>query len=207
MPRSLQSMVMALALILLPYGVLACAYPIPLQVINTTLGAVHASGGEVGMHHRTRLRRALDQLDVPALRQSLGEVLGRSDRRAADTVLKASAALAGGRGFKLEPDVAEKSRQLASVMQRDCVEGTQAEGQGATDSTAHGARQSERGAASALTFREGITRLSITFTIYLIFLAAVIGLRRDHKLAHAEEDVSEEETPPPPYQGDGAAQL
>ena len=49
----------------------ACTYPVTLQEINKTLVAIDAGGGEVGIHQRTRLRRALEEFVIDGVHTTI----------------------------------------------------------------------------------------------------------------------------------------
>lgn len=166
------------ALAVVPVAGWACIYPGPLMALNGTLIEIQNMDGRVSVHHRDRLRRGVDALSPDALRRTLAADVGRADLRAVDAVMAVSSELALGVGLVLDPAIRTHTTRLTEAVQTACPGQGQTEGVGDSASgLEHGTRQAG-GTGRALTFREGLTRLSIAFTIYAIFLASVIALRR-----------------------------
>lgn len=171
------------AAIWLPGAMWACDYPGPLRAISTTLMSVQEGGGQVGNYHRSRLRQALGQMDVVAVQNNLAGILGRADRRAVAAMLILSQSLANGMGRSLSAGDADQARQLAQSIRTTCPADTQAKAKSTPSSQAleQGESQLDGDGSRALTFRQGLARLSLTFSVYMTFLAFVIGLRRQWK--------------------------
>ncbi|MEO9684729.1 MAG: hypothetical protein ABJF86_08245 [Tateyamaria sp.] len=180
MTRFLFHLGLALAVVWLPYGAWACDYSAPMRLISATLSSVQDTGGRVSPYHRARLRQALQRMDVTAVEREMKGTLGRADQRAALATLTLSSALVNGSGWVLDGRDVAYVKHLANAIRTSCLADTNAKAQNtATDATLEqGDPQVGNGGASGLTFRQGIARLSLTFTIYMTFLALVIGLRR-----------------------------
>ncbi len=165
-----------------PAMVWACAFPAPLRSVNTTLLAVLDNGGTVSIHQREALRRAMSQVTPDALKRTLRQDIARRDARAAGAVIDTAVALAGGRGMAVPLELREDVARLEQAVRGACT-GTAVSAGGTEDakSAEHGSDRSEGSGGRALTFREGVARLSITFTIYLAFLAFLLGARRSIK--------------------------
>ncbi|WP_299371140.1 hypothetical protein [uncultured Tateyamaria sp.] len=157
----------------------ACAYPAPLRSVNTTLLAVLEAGGEVSIHHRNRLARTVGGIVPDQLKQHLAQDVARRDARAAAAVIDVAVALADGRGIRLSDDLRDPVARLGAAIQSDCAgSGQVAGGADAAVGAEHGTRRDPTQGARALTFREGVARLSLTFTVYMTFLAFLLGVRR-----------------------------
>ena len=187
----------AMVVICLPAGTWACEYPAPLRAISATLMSVQDSGGQVRTYHRARLRQALGRMDISAVRRDMAAALDRADRRSVATVLTLSSALANGIGRTLGPREATQVAHLATAIRTVCLAETQAKAPNTTSTTTleQGDPQTGKAGVPGLTFYQGLARLSLTFTIYMTFLAFVIGLRRvwKTKVAHRPS----EKGPPP----------
>lgn len=168
----------------LPGVAIACDYPAPLRTISATLMSIQDTSGQVAPFHRARLRQALRHLDLPALQRDLAAALNRADRRAATQMLTLSATLANGIGRDLSERQAAQARHLANAIRVACPADTLAKAQGIPRDASREQSAPHLGDATGtgITFREGLTRLSLTFTIYAVFLAVVIGLRRQWKV-------------------------
>lgn len=168
-----------IAVILWPGLLLACAYPTPLRVANATLLSILDEGGQVSIHRRDRLARAMAQMSPDVVKRTVSQDARRRDARAAHAVIDAATALASGRGMRLEEDMRAHVMRLDRAADVSCSgsDGV-ASGSDEADGAEHGTtRETDRG-ARALTFRERVTRLSLTFTLYMAFLAFLFGLRR-----------------------------
>ncbi|WP_147110424.1 hypothetical protein [Tateyamaria sp. syn59] len=172
---------------LLPDFARACIYPSSLRSINATLLAVLNSGGTVSIHHRDALRRSLSQLETPILLRTLQEDVGRRDARSARSILSVAEALADGRGLRVEEGLRNDVSRLAGAADEACSGTVDAATSG--DSAAGAEQGKERSTGQGgrpLTFREGVVRLSMTFTVYLVFLAFLLGLRRQIRERRAQ---------------------
>ncbi|WP_299297536.1 hypothetical protein [uncultured Tateyamaria sp.] len=174
----------------LPTLAAACAYPAPLRSVNATLLAVLDAGGTVSIHHRNRLVRAIAGLEGEALKRTIAQEVARGDARAAGQVIDTATALAAGRGMVVDPGLRDPVSRLGASIQSQCSGTSQvASGTDAAAGAEHGDRRDVTVGGRALTFREGVARLSLTFTIYLVFLAALLGIRRHvHQRARAQQD-------------------
>lgn len=184
-------------LLWVPGVVWACPYPAPLRAISATLTSVQENGGVVGNYHRARLSRALGQTNESALMRDLGGDVTRGDRRAVAAVLTLSSALANGMGRTLSVPESEQAHHLAAAIRTACLSDTKAKASHATP-PASLEQDQQKGAgdgAAGLTFRQGIVRLSLTFTVYMTFLAFVIGLRRQWK--RSMQALLDDTGPPP----------
>ncbi|MEO0403025.1 MAG: hypothetical protein AAF214_11670 [Pseudomonadota bacterium] len=181
-----------LAALWLPGVTWACVYPAAIQTVTATLIDVRDTGGQVAIHHRARLRRTLAGVDPASLSATLASDLSRANLRAVDTVLAGATALADGKGVELGAHLTAASVRLREAVQKDCAQGEQAAAGGSEAQGAeHGARRVGVGTGTPLTFREGLTRLSVAFTIYAVFLCFVIALRRRWPARHDTEEVTE----------------
>lgn len=172
----------AVLLSLWPALVWACAYPLPLRHANTTLLAALDGGGTVTIHQREALRRVMAQVSPDVLKRQLRQEVARRDARAAGVVIDTAVALASGRGMTVAPNLRDDVARLGQAVKAACLGQASVAGKGeAAQSVEHGTARSEGDGGRALTFREGVTRLSITFTIYLVFMAFVLGIRRTIK--------------------------
>ncbi|WP_299048449.1 hypothetical protein [uncultured Tateyamaria sp.] len=166
-------------LMLAPAVAIACAYPGGLRATNSALLAILDAGGTVSVHHRQTLRRHLDQINPAAVMQSLDQDVSRRDARAAGAVLATAQALADGRGLQVDGALRDDLRRVSDAVDAACSGGTDvAVGPEQADGAEHGTDRSEGQGGRGLTFREGVARLSLTFTLYLAFLAFLLGLRR-----------------------------
>jgi len=168
--------------LLFPPGVAAaCVYPMPLRVVNDTLITALDRKGEVDNYTRNRLRRTLDYLSVDAMIDALSGEVSRRDLRAVRSVIGVAAALADGRGLIVDADLRADTTRLKQAVQTACSDATLGV------SSAGKANGSERGGARrqgtgrGLTFREGMVRLSLAFTLYLAFLVFLFFVRQRYK--------------------------
>lgn len=184
-----------------PGGALACVYPMALRNVNTAFVGAFNAGGAVDVHLRMRLQRSLEGTSIVALEDAVRGEISRSELRAVRGVLTAARALARGDGRALPADLRAQTTQLAEAVQSGCSgagEGTAGAGDAAT--AEQGTERREGGAGTALTFREGVQRLSMTFTLYMVFLAFLLGLRRIVKTRMKAADADERVAEPPPVQ-------
>jgi len=179
-----------LAMALAPSLVVACVYPAPLRSVNTTLLAVLDAGGTVSIHQRNQLARAVSGFSPDALKRTLSQDVSRGDARAARRVIDTATALASGRGVAVDTGLRDPVSRLGAAITSECAGAGQVAGAGGAAAGAeHGARRTDIQGGRALTFREGVARLSLTFTIYLVFLAFLLGVRRHvHQRARLAED-------------------
>lgn len=173
----------AIMIMWLPGSAWACEYPAPLRAISATLTSVQDTGGRVSPFHRARLRQALTRMDVSAVERDMAATLGRADQRAVVAMLTLSSALANGTGRVLSARDAGHAGHLALAIRTACLAETHAKAQSTTNDTTleQGDPQIGGDGAPSLTFRQGLARLSLIFTVYMTFLALVIGLRRDRR--------------------------
>jgi len=172
-------MALVITLAFAPSLAMACVYPAPLRDITRTMSAILDAGGEVSNHQRSRLRRAVAQVSPQALADALRPDIARRDHRAAVAILDKAAALANGNGLRVGDDMRDHTARLSTAVQAACSGNAQAvSSDEAAQGAEHGTTRSTGNGGRALTFREGVARLSITFTIYLAFLAFLLGFRR-----------------------------
>ncbi|WP_193743432.1 hypothetical protein [Tateyamaria sp. ANG-S1] len=164
--------------------------------MNTTLMTILNAGGDVSVHHRNALRRSLNRIDTSAFLNTLEQDLPRRDRRAASAVLTKAQALASGRGLRVEEGMRDQVIHLAGAADKACsgAENAATSGEAASGAEQGIARNTGQG-GRPLTFREGVVRLSLTFTIYLIFLAFLLGVRRQLKERAARNQPKEDDQP------------
>ncbi|WP_299286375.1 hypothetical protein [uncultured Tateyamaria sp.] len=161
---------------------LACAYPPGIQVLVKTLNDVRLSGAEVAIHQRNRLRLGLSRLDPAVVRTTLPGELSRANMRSVNAVLAVSAALAKGNGVRLSPADMRHTERLVTAMREGCEDGNSSiAGTEPAKGVESGARRANEGSGTALTFREGLNRLSITFALYVTFLSTVVIIRRTQR--------------------------
>lgn len=179
-------------------GVFACAYPNAFRVVNDTLNDQLVRGGEVSQFVRHTLRRALDQMPAESILTSMQGQLGRGDLRAARRVLAVAGTLADGRGVTVDPDLRSDTMRLREAVEQDCANGT-LDGNGTGEATGvdGGGERKAGGVGRALTFKEGMTRLSIAFTLYAVFLLALFAFRQFYR-RHYETPTDEDAKPPLP---------
>ena len=196
MTRFLYHLRFAIVALWLPCMGWACDYPAPLRAISATLMSVQHSGGQVKVFHRARLRQALGRMDVSAVQRDMANVLGRADRRAVSAMLTLSFSLANGTGRTLSAQNVDHAQHLATAIRNACLADTQAKAKNtATDAALEqGKPQTGGDGATGLTFRQGLTRLSLIFTIYMASLAIVIRLRMGRKRAFVT--LPDEQAPP-----------
>ncbi|WP_299694086.1 hypothetical protein [uncultured Tateyamaria sp.] len=170
-------------LTLWPAMLWACVYPAPVRAINTTLLEVLNGGGKVSNHQRTRLQRAMAQIAPGAVTATLRAELSRRDARAVGDVIAVAALLADGIGLSVDPDVRTPVTRVRDGIQQTCAQdNAQRSGNGEDATSAeHGLGRNEGAGGRGLTFGEGVARLSLTFTIYMTFLAFLLGIRRFFK--------------------------
>ncbi|MEX0370766.1 MAG: hypothetical protein AB3N09_09060 [Tateyamaria sp.] len=162
-----------------PVTAVACIYPTGLRTANITLAEVLGVGGTVSVHHRERLRRSMVQVNAQAIAATLTPEVGRRTARAMTAVIDTATALAEGRGLTVVEDLRPHISHLNEAIDDACSGETQV---AASADEAGGAeqgksRQTGQG-GGGLTFRQGVGRLSLTFTVYLTFLAFLLGVRR-----------------------------
>ncbi len=194
MQRSLSRSTLAVTALLLWHSTaLACAYPVPLRVANGTLLSVLDGGGNVSVHQRDRLARAMAQMSPEVVKRTLSQDARRRDARAAHAVIDTALALASGRGVTVDEGLRDHVVRLDQAVDASCSGSDSAvSGSEDADGAEHGVtRPTDRGERS-LTFREGVKRLSLTFTIYMVFLAFLFGLRR-HLRQRSTEAISASE--------------
>ena len=163
----------------LPSLAAACAYPGGVRATNATLLSILDAGGTVSVHHRQALRAYLDQIDPAVVLQSLTQDAPRRDARATGRVLAVAQALAEGRGLRVEEGLRDDLRRVSDAVDASCSGETDvASGPDAAASAEQGTERSTGQGGRPMTYREQVARLSLTFTIYLAFLAFLLGLRR-----------------------------
>lgn len=197
------------AWVLMAGGALACSYPGAFRLVNSTLTDQLERGGEVGVYVRSTLRRALNHMPPDAMLTSLRGEVSRAELRAARRVLEAANGLADGRGRKVNPELRSDTLRLTEAVELDCANGTlsASEGGNAQGADGGGARR-DGGAGNPLTFQEGMTRLSIAFTLYAVFLVALFAFRQFYHrnvLASRTDDAAP--VMPPPDGAEGNARL
>ncbi|WP_299701872.1 hypothetical protein [uncultured Tateyamaria sp.] len=189
MRRFLSRSTHAVIALLMWHGVaLACVYPMPLRVTNETLLSILDGGGKVSNHQRDRLARAMAQMSPDDVKRALSQEARRRDARAAHAVIDTALALASGRGMTVDEGLRDDLFRLDQAVDASCSGSDNAvSGTEDADGAEHGVarRQTGRG-GRALTFREGVLRLSLTFTLYMVFLAVLLGLRRHLRQRAAE---------------------
>lgn len=163
-------------LFLWPTWAWACAYPAPVRTVNATLLEVLNGNGQVANHQRARLQRAMSQLGSGAL----GDDLSRRDARAVRDVIAVASVLADGIGRTVDPDLRTAVTRVRDGIHDTCVQDDATQAGGGADATSaeRGTARNEGSGGRALTFQEGVVRLSLTFTVYMTFLAFLLGLRR-----------------------------
>ncbi len=166
-----------------PAMVWACAYPTPVRTANAILLEVLNNGGQINNHHRARLARTMEHIAVGAGNEGLTADLSWRDARAVRAVVEAATTLARGIGREVDPDLRGAVTRVRDGIQTTCVSAdaaTAARGEDATGSE-RGTERNTGSGGRALTFGEGVVRLSLTFTIYLAFLIFLFVLRRHLK--------------------------
>ena len=85
---------------------------------------------------------------------------------------------------------------------RDVIKTTCVQGNAASTDKGEAARDAERGndrnagsGGLGLSFGEGVARLSLTFAVYIVFLAFLLGLRRHLKAAAIEPENAQRRDP------------
>lgn len=159
---------------------LACVYPAPVRSVTATLLTALNGSGQLANAQRTRLAQAMAQIAPEALSATLSGEVPRRDARAVDAVLAVAEPLARGIGTTVPEAVRTPlNRVRAAVLDTCATDNAVQTGDGlrATDSE-HGTSRNEGGGGRALTFGEGVARLSLTFTIYMTFVAFLLGVRR-----------------------------
>ncbi|WP_299147041.1 hypothetical protein [uncultured Tateyamaria sp.] len=161
---------------------LACAYPPAIRVLVKTLNDVRLSGAEVAIHQRNRLRLALSRLDPAVVRTTLPGELRRANMRSVNALMVVSASLAKGNGVRLSPADTRHTERLATAIREGCEDSnSNIAGTEPAEGAESGARRANEGSGTALTFREGLNRLSITFALYMAFLSTVVIIRRTQR--------------------------
>ena len=181
-------MLAALVGLLSPLAVDACIYPAPLRVVNAVMLGALDGDGSLTRSQRIRLQRAMTQLDPQALQGALRGEVSRGERAEIAQILRAAGALANSTGFAVSPDLRAPLNRLRGAVSDICAtEDAVGAGAGevATDAE-RGLTRSTGNGGQPLTFSEGVMRLSLTFTIYMTFLAFLLGVRRIVK--HREAD-------------------
>lgn len=184
-------------IVALPGISLACAYPSGLRTANATLDTILRAGGAVSVHHRDTLRRSIGQLDPQSLTATLGPELGRRTVRSMTAVIDTATALASGRGLSVDDAMRPHVKRLHDAVDSACSGATEVAvgGEDAGGAEQGKTRQGGQG-GSGLTFRQGVARLSLTFTIYLTFLVFLLGVRRHYHMRAGGQDLTLD--PPPP---------
>lgn len=177
-------------LVMLPCFAVACVYPGGLRATNATLLSILDAGGAVSVHHRQALRRSLDQIDPALVLQSLRQEVPRRDARAAAVIIETARTLADGRGARVEANMRDTLRRLSDAVDASCSGGIDvATGSEAAQGAEQGTERSTGQGGRPMTYREQVARLSMTFTIYLVFLAFLLGFRRQwHARRRAMQD-------------------
>lgn len=160
----------------------------PLRVANETLLSILDGGGNVSVHQRGRLARAVAQMSPDVVKQTLFQEVKRRDARAAHNVIDTALALASGRGMTVDKGLRDDILRVDQAVDASCS-GSDSAASGAEDADGaeHGVARRQTGwGGRVLTFREGVLRLSLTFTIYMVFLAFLLGLRRHLRQRAAE---------------------
>jgi len=180
MQRFLTRLNLAVIAVLLSHtAALACVYPTPLRVANGTLLAVLDQGGTVSVHQRNRLARAMEQMAPDIVKKTISQDARRRDARAAHAVIDTAFALASGRGMTVDEAMWDHVTRLDQAIDVSCS-GSDSAVSGSQDAngTEHGLNRQDNRGGRPVTFSEGVTRLSLTFTLYMVFLAFLFGLRR-----------------------------
>ena len=165
---------------------LACVFPTPLRVVNKTLGQQIDRGGEVGIYVRNTLRRALDSMPADAMLTTLAESASRAEMRSARAVLGVAGTLADGRGRVIHPSLKEHTSRLDEAIQLACSDGTQgASGVSEATSVESGGARKNVGSGRGLTFGQGLARLSIAFSLYVVFLVFLFAFRQMYHRQYA----------------------
>jgi len=168
-----------LALAMMPGTASACVYPTPLRVLNDTMIEAIERGGEVTIRARVRMGRILDNISADDLLRAISGEVSRRNLRAARNVMAAAAALADGRGLKIDPSLGEDTSRLKEAVRSTCSDATQGvTGTAPAKGVEFGGDRKEGSTGRGLTFQEGLIRLSVAFTIYLIFLVFLFVLRQ-----------------------------
>ena len=170
-----------------PVAAWACAYPTPLRSVNAILLEVLNTNGQLANHQRVRLRRAVDQIGPGALGGALEAELSWRDTRAVRRVVGVATGLAGGVGRTVDPDLRGSRDRIREGIQSTCSAGDSADNTGSDEASSaeRGLSRNEGSGGRALTFGEGVVRLSMTFSIYMLFLVFLFGLRRAIKMRMA----------------------
>ena len=166
-----------------PVTAWACAYPTPLRSVNAILLEVLNTNGQLANHQRVRLRRAVDRIGPGALGGALEAELSWRDARAVRRGVGVAAGLAGGGGRTVDPDLRGSLDRIREGIQRTCSGGDAADNAGGDEASSaeRGLSRNQGSGGRALTFGEGVVRLSMTFSIYMLFLVFLFGLRRAGK--------------------------
>jgi len=168
-----------LALVMMPGTASACVYPTPLRLLNDTMIEAIERGGDVTVRARVRMGRILENISADDLLRTISGEVSRRNLRAARNVMGAAAALADGRGRKIDPDLREETSRLKEAVSSACSDATQGvTGTAPAEGVEFGGGRKEGSTGRGLTFQEGMIRLSAAFTIYLIFLAFLFVLRQ-----------------------------
>lgn len=166
--------------LLWPAAVWACAYPAPVRSVNAVLLEVLNGNGQIANHQRVRLQRAVGQIAPGALEGALTSELSRRDARALGTVMGVATQLARGVGRDVDPNLRGSVMRIRDGIHTACAQDDATQTGTGEDATGaeHGLGRSEGSGGRGLTFGEGLVRLSYTFTIYVIFLAFLLSIRR-----------------------------
>ncbi|MEM8654670.1 MAG: hypothetical protein AAGF36_07975 [Pseudomonadota bacterium] len=165
--------------------------------MNTLFLDILNQGGAVSVNQRSAITRGLSQINPDALKQQLQQDLSRRDARAANAVIDVAVAFSAGRGIRLDDGLRPHVERLRAAVDSTCSGQVDAatSGQAATEAE-HGTERSTGNGGRPLTFREGVVRLSLTFTTYLIFLAFLLGFRREWRTRRARLEASRPPDPP-----------
>ena len=204
MSRVILILWLGLAAVLMPRGADACVYPTALRMVNDTLMGAMDRGGEVRTQTRMRLARALAAMSAQTVVAALAPEITRRELRAVRVVLNEAAALADGRGTVVDPGVRDHATRLKEAVQTACASSAAqgANGTDPADGIDRGGARRQGGTGRALTFQEGMMRLSVTFTIYLVFLVFLFVTRQ---AIHAQYAPDRRGAPPDLGNARGAA--
>ena len=179
MARTFLMILVGVVVALMPRAVDACVYPTALRAVNNTLIGALDRGGEVKTQTRMRLARTLAGMSARTVIAALAPEIARRDLRAVRAVLAEATALAEGRGVVVDPAVQSDADRLKAAVQIACSDATQgANGTDPAKGIEHGGARKDGGTGRALSFQEGMVRLSVTFTIYLVFLGFLFMIRQ-----------------------------
>ena len=161
-----------------PGSALACVYPAAVQRVNAVLVTALDTRAPVDVNLRMQVRRALNGTSIVAMQDAMRGDLSRREMRDVRAVLGTANALAEGQRRTLPADLRDQTSRVAAAMHTACsgADGVAAGTTTATDVERGVIRNSDK-ADTSLQFGEGVMRLTMTFTIYMLFLAFLLGLR------------------------------